>query len=203
MFYGMLFEACSLEAIRIKSFTDDGMPYAGILILLPTLAYAKFKITFKVTKEPFHIKEDKNFKIGWILLSVIAIIAAFFVKLDDGKTNFQNSPIASTIISVIAIIVIFVKASSIINDSSEIILTTQGIDFSGTKSFNCEDIRSFEIIYYRSSDNSELELTFFLVNDKKKTFRIDNLEIGAAELAGLILLYSETHGVVYLGYKEI
>lgn len=153
-------------------------------------------------KAPYPIKTDKKVRYGMILMACFAILS-MFIKLENGTTNYKTSPGTSKIIVAIAVIIIAVNTYKLIKQSSSILLSTEGIKFSGSELFQWETINSFQIINYRSSENSEVELQIFFTNGKKHTERIDYLEIGSGALVDLILTYQDQHGILYLGYKEV
>lgn len=156
-----------------------------------------------MTKEPYFIKTRKGVRITTIAICCLILVITFFYRLENGKTNFQESPKFVIFITIITTIAIVFNTYKIIKNTSSLVLTSEGIKFSGLELLRWEDISSFQILNNISSDNLDIELIINLINGKKKTNRIDELDISYDVLASLILEYQGNHGILYLGYKEI
>jgi hypothetical protein len=155
-----------------------------------------------MSEEQFVIKQSKKKQYGFVLMTGLMILWYFVGPYEKTRIIYTKSPTFTMILGVIFFGLFFYFLNELIKRKAEIILTKEGIEFRDKGFFEWNMIESFSTLYYRYSDNFNIDLVLHFKDFADLKFEISHLEKNKDELVDLIMQYKGSASLFFVGHNS-
>ena len=154
-----------------------------------------------MSAEQFVIRQSRKKQYGFVLVTGLMILWYFVGPYEKTRIIYTQSPTFTIILGIVFFCLFFYFLNELIKRKAEIILTKEGIELRDKGFFEWNMIESFSTLYYRYSDNYNIDLVLHFKGFADLRFEISHLEKNKDELADLIMHYKGSASLFFVGHN--
>ena len=126
----------------------------------------------------------------------------FVGPYEKTRIIYKQSPTFTIILGIIFFGLFFYFLNELTKRKAEITLTKEGIELRDKGFFDWNMIESFSTLYYRYSDNYNIDLVLHFKDFADLKFEISHLEKSKDELVDLIMQYKGSVSLYFAGHNS-
>ena len=155
-----------------------------------------------MSDEQFVIRQSKKKQYGFVIGTGLMILWYFVGPYEKTRIIYTQNPTFTIILGIVFFGLFFYFLNELIKRKAEIILTNEGIELRDKGFFEWNMIESFSTIYYRYSDNYNMDLVLHFKDFADLKFEISHLEKSRDELVDLIMQYKGSVSLFFAGHNS-
>ncbi|MBG9377950.1 hypothetical protein I5907_17055 [Panacibacter sp. DH6] len=152
-------------------------------------------------EDQFVIRQSKKKQIGIVLLTAGLIIYYFVGPYEKTRIIYKESPTFTIILGIVFFTLLGYFLNELITRKAEIILNKEGIELRDKGFFTWDMIESFSTLYYRYSENRNIDLVLHFKEYADMKFDITRLEQDKDQITELIMKYKGTASLYFVSHE--